>query len=198
MDLGFFLSAKTYWENVVKERWLNCFSVLWEMYQRKMEKIPIKMPFFPCSVFGKVCRRKMRNCSILARQVLTIEVTGVRENWVGKAITLCLSFCLKGGLTHLAVPLKDPFLNSSCKIFMSGASRSLMHRNVQFFPNFYLWLNIKNILEFSLLQSKLIPSCPDHHRWTWNFFSAVTFCLQSTECFPSPFSKPNSSCFTLF
>lgn len=96
-------------------------------------KFQLKYLFFPCSVFGKVCRRKMRNCSILAREVLTIEVTGVRENWVGKAITLCLSFCLKAGLTHLAVPLKDPFLNFSCKIFMSGASRSLMHRNFQSF-----------------------------------------------------------------
>lgn len=98
-----------------------------------MEKIPIKMPFFffPCSVFGKVCLRKVRNCSILARQVLTIEVTGVRENWVGKAISLCLSFCLKTGLTHLAVPLKSPFLNYSSKIFMSGA---IQISNGQEFP----------------------------------------------------------------
>lgn len=102
-----------------------------------MEKIPIKMPFFPCSVFGKVCRRKMRNCSVSTRQVLTIEVTGVRENWVGKAISLCLSFCLKTGLTHLAVPLTDPFLNSSCKIFMPGASRFLMHKNFHLPSQFF-------------------------------------------------------------
>lgn len=160
MDLGFFLSAKTSWDNVVRKRWLNCFSALWEMYQRWMEKIPIKMPFFPCSVFAKVCLRKMRNCSVLARQVLTIEVTGVRENWVGKAISLCLSFCLKTRLTHLAVPLKDPFLNCSWKIFIPGASWSLMHKNFQSFSIFFLWLNIKTTFGISPAAVQAHPFLP--------------------------------------
>jgi len=86
----------------------------------------------------------MRNCSILARQVLTIEVTGVAENWVGKAVSLCLSSCLKAGLTHLAVPLTAAFLNCSWKILVAGESRPLMHRQFQFFSVHFDWLTIQN------------------------------------------------------
>lgn len=62
-----------------------------------MGKTAIKMPFSLCSVFGKICSRKMRNFSISVKQALTRKITTVVENWVGKAMDLCLSSCLKTG-----------------------------------------------------------------------------------------------------
>lgn len=148
MDLEFFLSAKTSWENVVREGWLDCFSVLQEMERRWMGKTAIKMPFFLCSVFGKICSRKMRNCSISVRQALTIEVTGAAENWVRKPKNLCLSSSLKTGLTHLAVAMTDAFLNCSWKIFMAGESRLPMWGHFQRLSVHFAWLDISSSLGF--------------------------------------------------
>lgn len=138
---------------------LTVFLLCGRCTRGEWRRFQLKCLFFPCSVFAKVCLRKMRNCSILARQVLTIEVTGVRKNWVGKAISLCLSFCLKTRLTHLAVPLKDPFLNCSWKIFISGASWSLMHKNFQS-SIFFLWLNIKTTFGISPVTVQAHPFLP--------------------------------------
>lgn len=88
----------------------------------------------------------MRNCSILVRQVLTIEATETAENWVGKATRLYLSSCLKAGLTRIDVPLLDAFLNCSWKILMAGGSRSLMHEQPQFSSVCFALWNTKNTL----------------------------------------------------
>lgn len=72
-----------------------------------------------------------------------------------KAISLCLSSCLKAGLTGLAILLMKAFLNCSWKIyalwvfFMAVDSRSLLSEQFQFFSVHFAWLNIKNSLKIS-------------------------------------------------